>query len=97
MTNIAAKPTPIIPTATANPRDPYVACPLDVPVLLAEEVELDPVPEELPVAFGDKDSVPVAEADSEPEATTQSVHIARRPEYQSSLLSRWRQCCPQER
>jgi len=37
MTNIAAKPTLIIPIAIANPRDPYVACPLDLPVAVLVE------------------------------------------------------------
>ena len=43
---MAAKPTPIIPTAIANPRDPYVATPLDVPVAVL--VLVAPVPEAVP-------------------------------------------------
>jgi hypothetical protein len=46
VTNIAAKTMPIIPTAIANPRDPYVACPLDLPVAVL--VELLPVAEAPP-------------------------------------------------
>jgi hypothetical protein len=50
MTNIAANPTPIIPTAIANPRDPYVATAPDplglaLPEAAAEAVaELAPLP-----------------------------------------------------
>ncbi len=55
MTNMAAKPTPIIPTAIANPRDPYVACPLDVPVVVLEEP--------LPVADAPLPLVPLVPAD----------------------------------
>jgi hypothetical protein len=49
MTNIAAKPIPIIPTAIANPRDPYVACPLEALVVAVLELLL-PDPVTLPVA-----------------------------------------------
>ena len=55
MTNMAAKPTPIIPTAIANPRDPYVACPLDVPVAVLEWLPVadEPLPL-VPDSVGDE-------------------------------------------
>jgi hypothetical protein len=79
MTNMAANPTPIIPTAIANPRDPYVACPLDVPVaVLVPDFEAVPVaavpvaPAAVPVAPDVPEAVSVADesvaADSVPVA-----------------------------
>ena len=59
--NMAAKPTPIIPTAIANPRDPYVACPTEAELLLAEG---EPVA--LEAAEEPEDPDPVG--DAEPEA-----------------------------
>ena len=77
---MAANPTPIIPTAIANPRDPYVAWPLDVPVAVlvpdfaavpVAALPVAPVPA-VPVASVDPEAVPVADesfaADSVPVA-----------------------------